>query len=131
MSGIVFFDGECNLCQWSVQFIIERDQRGYFKFASLQSNAAKRLLAHAPEVHNEQSVVLLENGKLYTQSTAALNIVRQLDGNWKLLYGFIIVPAVIRNLIYRVIARYRLDWFGKANQCMLPNNELNERFLLD
>lgn len=125
---IVFFDGVCNLCNSSLQFIIRNDRKALFKFASLQSDKACELLKPFGEL-NEDSVLYLKNGILYKRSSAALRIARQLDGLWPLLYIFIIIPPFIRNAIYKWIAKNRYQWFGKMEECMVPEEGLKERFL--
>lgn len=129
-SAIIFFDGVCNLCNGAVQFVIKRDRHDAFKFASLQSDFAKETLSgSALKVAHGDSLVLLENGKLYEQSNAVLRIAKKLPGLWPLLYVFIIVPPFLRNAIYRWVARHRYQWFGKQNQCWVPTTELKSRFL--
>ena len=127
---IVFFDGVCNLCNSSIQFIIKRDKSDTFKFASLQSEAARKLLPNELiESENLQSLVLLQDKKIQTQSTAALNISRKLSGIWPVLYAFIIIPGFIRDACYDIIARNRYKWFGKQDQCMIPTPEMKDKFL--
>src|SRR4030095_11083954 len=98
MSAVILFDGVCNFCNGAVNFIIERDKTGYFKFAPLQSEIGEKLLAEngVDKIEND-SVVLLEDGKVYPPSTAALRIARKLDGAWKFAYGFVVVPRFVRN----------------------------------
>lgn len=128
--AIVLFDGVCNLCQSSVQLIVQHDKQAYFQFASLQSEIGKSLLAqHHINIAKTDSIVLIDNDKAYTHSTAALRIAKQLDGLFKLLYVFIIIPTPFRNLVYNLIARNRYQWFGKKEQCWLPSPELKNRFL--
>lgn len=127
---IILFDGVCNLCNGAVQFVIKRDPGGKFLFASLQSEEGKKLLEQfqlPPE--DLSSFVLIEDEKIFTRSTGALKVAKQLKGAIKLLYAFIIVPKFIRDGVYNWIARNRYKWFGKQNECMLPNPELKERFL--
>lgn len=129
-SAIVLFDGVCNLCNASVQFIITHDPQEYFKFAALQSAAATKLLQnHSTPVGTLESVILIEDGKVYVESAAALRIARRLRGLWPLLFAFIIVPRPIRDGIYRFIARNRYRWFGKQESCMMPTKALRARFL--
>jgi len=123
--GIVLFDGVCNLCNSSVQFIIKRDTKDYFRFDSLQSYIEK---GNSLPI-NEDSIILIENGQFYSRSTAALRIAKRLNGLWKLLYVFIIVPPFIRNAVYDYIARNRYRWFGKQDSCMMPTAEMREKFL--
>ncbi|MGC3786867.1 thiol-disulfide oxidoreductase DCC family protein [Priestia aryabhattai] len=127
---IILFDGVCNLCNGWVQFVIKRDSRALFRFASLQSDTAGTLLRkHNYEHPPLHSVILLMNGNLYTESTAILHIVRQLRGPIQLMACFQVVPVFIRNLFYRFIARNRYKWFGKQTSCMLPTPEAKMRFL--
>lgn len=127
---VLLFDGVCNLCNGAVQFIIGRDPEGVFRFASLQSDAAKELLEQFPEAPADVStVILVEKGRLFTRSDAALRAARYLPGAWPALYGFVIVPRPIRNAVYDWIARNRYRWFGKKDQCMVPTKELRGRFL--
>ncbi|WP_139892425.1 MULTISPECIES: thiol-disulfide oxidoreductase DCC family protein [unclassified Bacillus (in: firmicutes)] len=128
---IVLFDGECNFCDKSVQFIIKRDPKGIFVFASLQSEAGQQLLKeyHVPE--GIDSLILLEpdNHKYYMKSSAALRICKHLSGLWSMLYVFKLVPRTIRDRVYDLIARNRIKWFGSKDQCMLPSPEIRKRFL--
>jgi predicted DCC family thiol-disulfide oxidoreductase YuxK len=127
---IIFFDGVCNLCNRFVQFIIKHDEKSQFKFASLQSEAARSMLPENFWADKKlSSVVLLEEGKTFSRSTAALHILRRLGGLWKMMYVFIILPPVICNLVYDVIAKNRYRWFGKRESCMIPVPELKDRFL--
>jgi len=127
---IVLFDGVCNLCNRMVQFIIKRDKEKKFLFASLQGKTGKEILKKFNVPANEfNSFILAEGDKIYTKSTAALRIARQMGGGWKMLYGFIIVPSFIRNAFYNLIARNRYKWFGKKEECMVPAPELSKRFL--
>lgn len=128
--SVIFFDGMCNLCNGAVQFVIERDNNNIFKFAALQSDFAKlELLKFTLAVGQGGSFVLLEHGKVYEQSTAALKVARKLNGLWPLLYGFIVVPAFIRNAVYSYIARNRYKWFGKKESCWVPTPDLRSKFL--
>lgn len=128
--GIILFDGVCNFCNDSVQFIIKRDPKGYFKFAPLQSELGKSLLEkHGMPTDAMDTIILIENGIAYNYSTAALRIARKLSGLWALFYIFIIVPPFIRNPIYRFVGRNRYKWFGKKESCMMPTPEIRSRFL--
>lgn len=127
---IILFDGVCNLCNGSVQFVLKRDRGGYFKYASLQSESGQELLKkYGLPTDDYNSFVLVEGERVYTQSTAALRVARKLDGAWKILYGFIIIPAFIRDAVYGLIARNRYRIFGKRESCMLPQPEWKSRFL--
>lgn len=132
MEAIVLFDGVCNFCNSSVNFIIRRDKEGYFKFAPLQSDVAGELLADK-DVDREEtdSIILIEEGEVFLYSTAALMIARKLDGNWPLFYAFIYIPAPIRDFFYKQFAKRRYKMFGKKDQCMIPTPAMRARFLND
>jgi len=127
---VILFDGVCNLCNSSVQYVIRHDRDAVFKFASLQSDTGQQLL-HKYQLpqNNFNSFVLVEDDKVYTRSGAALRVARKLSGIVKLLYGFIIVPAFLRDAVYNFIARNRYKWFGKKDTCMIPTPALKSRFL--
>lgn len=128
--SIILFDGVCNLCNGFVQFIIKHDKAGRFIFGMLQSDHAAKLLADNNYTTNKMdSVVLVEDGKLYAQSTAALRIARKLDGGWKFFYAFIILPAFLRDGVYAFIAKYRYRVFGRTDSCMIPTADLKEKFI--
>lgn len=129
-AAVILFDGVCNLCNGAVTFVIDRDPDGYFAFAPLQSETARAMLgpddglAGAPE-----TIILVEDGRIYTHSAAALRIARRLSGAWPLLYGLILVPKPVRDGVYRWVARNRYRWFGRADSCRLPTPEEARRFL--
>ena len=128
---VLFFDGVCNLCNRTVQFVIRRDKKKLFRFASLQSPAgqeALQLLAGEKGV-SPDSVVLYYKGKFYIKSAAALKTAAFLGGIWRMAAAGWLLPRFIRNAIYDWIARHRYKWFGKKDACMLPSPELRERFL--
>ena len=130
-TAVVLFDGVCNLCNGAVNFIIDRDPSARFRFAALQSSQAAALLAplgRVPEAE-PQSFILVEDGRVYERSSAALRVARKLPGAWRLFYAFIVVPRPIRDVVYRFIARNRYRWFGKAEACRMPTPELRARFL--
>lgn len=127
---IVLFDGVCNLCNAAVQFIIDRDSEGKFVFTSLQSPTGSALLEKfGLSTTNFDTFVLIENDSIFTKSTAALKVARQLDGLWKLTYILIVVPAFLRDAVYGFIAKNRYRWFGKEENCRIPTPELKQRFL--
>lgn len=126
---LVLFDGVCNLCQGSVQFIIARDPNQLFSFASLQSETGMRIKTEFQIPPDTDSILLLENGKVYAHSTAALRIARKLSAPWSWLYAGIILPRFLRDPVYNFIARNRYKWFGKQESCWLPTPELKARFL--
>lgn len=127
---IILFDGVCNLCNNTINFIIRHDMKSIFKFATLQSEVADELLKNFPPVKNKlDSIILLEKGVKYTQSSAALRIAKNLSGGYPILYVFIIIPKFFRDWIYSIVAKNRYKWFGKKEECMIPTPELRERFL--
>ena len=127
---VILFDGVCNLCTGSVQYVIKHDPARIFRFASLQSAFAQKILTkfHLP-ANDFNSFVLYENNRVYTRSTAALRVAKKLKGFVKLLYGFIIIPGFVRDAVYNFIAKKRYAWFGKKETCWLPTPELKALFL--
>ena len=129
-SSVILFDGVCNLCNGFVTFVIARDPGGRFKFAPLQSAAAGRLLGTmSSRAAWPDSVVLVENGRAWTRSAAALRIARGLAFPWPLAYAFVVVPRPVRDWIYTLVARRRYQWFGKRDVCMMPTPALAARFI--
>ncbi|HVW59599.1 MAG TPA: thiol-disulfide oxidoreductase DCC family protein [Puia sp.] len=127
---VILFDGVCNLCNRSVQFILKRDREGRFRFASLQSPLGQALLERASlPAERFDSFVLVENNRAYTRSSGALRVFRLLGAPWSLLCVFWIIPRPIRDSIYDWVARHRYRWFGKQDSCWLPRPEWKERFL--
>jgi predicted DCC family thiol-disulfide oxidoreductase YuxK len=127
---IVYFDGVCNLCEGTVQFLLKKNKKKNLLFASLQSDPGQKMLRQFElPLNNFNSFVFVENGKLYQRSTGALRVTRHLQGLWPMLYAFIIVPPFIRNAVYDYVARNRYKWYGKKNECWLPTPEIKKRFL--
>ncbi|MBO9620009.1 MAG: DUF393 domain-containing protein [Niabella sp.] len=126
---IILFDGVCNLCNGAVQFIIKRDKRGVFRFASLQSEIGKKLLAQYLIPSNYGSIVLIEGNKAWTKSTAVLRLSRRLSGAWPLLYLCLAIPRFLRDPVYNFVARNRYKWFGRREECWVPTEQLKERFI--
>jgi predicted DCC family thiol-disulfide oxidoreductase YuxK len=129
MGAIVLFDGVCNFCNGWVNFIIAHDRSGYFKFAPLQSDIGQELRAKSSVEESIDSIILVENETAYIHSTAALRILRRLDGIWSMFYGLIITPKPVRDFFYKLFARNRYRLFGKRDVCMVPTPEIRERFL--
>lgn len=126
----ILFDGVCNLCASSVRFVIARDPKAHFLFAALQSPAGQRELARvAPGRTWPDSLVLIDGDRAFTESSAALRIARRLRFPWPLLAVFLLVPAFLRDPVYRFVARRRYRWFGKQETCMVPTPALRARFL--
>ena len=129
---ILLFDGHCNLCNAWVQFIVKRDSAGTIRFASLQSGAGRRMLEeHKIDANYIDSLVFFDEGSFYVSSTAALRTLSYLDGWQKHLIFLAVVPRSLRDLVYSFIASNRYRWFGRREQCMVPNAELSQRFLED
>jgi predicted DCC family thiol-disulfide oxidoreductase YuxK len=127
---IILFDGVCNLCSSSVQFIIKRDKKNQFLFGSLQGIAGQEYLKQFNlPADSFNSFMLLEDGKLYTRSSGALRMLKYLGTGWQLFYSFIIVPKFIRDGVYNIIAKNRYKWFGKKEACWIPTPELKAKFL--
>ena len=119
---VILFDGVCNLCSGAVQFIIKRDKKNIFQFSSLQSEYGQAVLKNFNLQHSGlSSFVLYTDGKIFTKSTAAFMVVRTLTGPIKLLYGLIIIPKFIRDIVYDIISKYRYNWFGQKSTCWLPD----------
>jgi predicted DCC family thiol-disulfide oxidoreductase YuxK len=129
MKNIILFDGVCNLCNHSVQFIIKRDPKGHFKFASLQSEIGQKLVEQYGIPKGIESIIYIENDKVYIKSSAALRISRKLNGYWRYLKILSILPSSVRDFFYDIIAKNRYKWFGKKESCMLPTTETKKRFL--
>ena len=128
--ALVLFDGVCNLCNGAVNFIIDHDPNGYFRFAPLQSDVAQERLARTDAAGSDlDTVVLVEEETVYVRSTAALRIARRLTAPWPLLALFLVVPRLLRDPVYNWIATHRYDWFGRRDQCRLPTPALKSRFL--
>ena len=127
---IILFDGVCNLCSGSVQFVIKHDQEGLYKFASLQSELGKKYLNKFQLSEIElSSFILIENEKAFFKSSAALMVIKKLKVPIKLLYVLIVIPAFLRNIVYNIISTKRYKWFGKRQDCMIPDDKISSRFL--
>jgi predicted DCC family thiol-disulfide oxidoreductase YuxK len=127
---VILFDGVCNLCNASVNFVIRNDKKGVFKFAPLQSNFGEQTLKkYAISPKDTDSIILIDREKSYIKSSAALYIAKHLSGAYPLLFGFMIIPKFMRNLVYDFIAINRYKWYGKEESCMIPAPELKEKFI--
>ena len=149
MRKIILFDGVCNLCNASVNFIIDRDNKKLFQFASLQSEFAQSLISNSQkevlfftskglmplnesirkELNSLNSILYFENNIIYHKSDAAIRIAEHLDGLYKIISIGKILPTSVRDFFYEYIARNRYRWFGKTESCRMPSPELKERFL--
>jgi predicted DCC family thiol-disulfide oxidoreductase YuxK len=127
---VILFDGVCNLCNGAVQFVIARDPKKNFRFASLQSSYGQAIAQKANMPTKEfNSFILFEKGLIYTHFTGALKVTKKLSGGWPLLYLFIIVPKFIRDAIYNFIGKNRYRWFGKQETCWVPTPDIKLLFL--
>lgn len=129
---IILFDGVCNLCNGAVTFIIKRDKNDLFRYAALQSEIGRELAdKYGIDTSKTDSIILIDDDRYYTKSSAALRIARRLSGGYPLLYGLMILPPFIRDRMYDLIAQNRYRWFGKRKSCMVPTPELKAKFLRD
>ena len=128
-AAIIFFDGVCNLCNASVQYVLKRDTKNVFQFASLQSDYSQQFFKEHNYTHISDSLVLYSDNKFYTESTAALRIAKQLRFPANLWFICIVIPAPLRDIFYRYIAKHRYSWFGKKDTCMVPSKEIANKFL--
>ncbi|HVW29817.1 MAG TPA: thiol-disulfide oxidoreductase DCC family protein [Polyangiaceae bacterium] len=129
-SSIVLFDGVCNVCNSAVNFIIDRDPKARFRFASLQSPQGVALAAaHGVDGSQLSTMVLIDEGKAYTNSTALLRVARKLRAPWPLSYVAMLVPRRLRDAVYRYLVANRYRWFGKSESCRVPTPEIRNRFL--
>jgi|TARA_B110000305_G_C19344448_1_gene590901 predicted DCC family thiol-disulfide oxidoreductase YuxK len=127
---LILFDGVCNLCNSSVHFIIKYDTNSQFKFASLQSDAAKEILLQKKERNNQlNSIILIYNGIFFYKSSAILEICSILGGVFNIAKIFYIIPRVVRDQLYDLIAKRRYRWFGKRKHCLIPTAALKSRFI--
>jgi predicted DCC family thiol-disulfide oxidoreductase YuxK len=130
--ALLLFDGVCTLCNQFVNAVLDADSSGYFLLGALQSEEARPYLeAFGVDPDALDSVVLIEKGRLYTHSTAALRVCRRLDAPWPLLSVFLAVPRPVRDVVYDIIAEHRYDWFGTRDECRLPTPDVRARFLED
>jgi predicted DCC family thiol-disulfide oxidoreductase YuxK len=129
-TSIILFDGVCNFCDGAINFVLKQDKKDVFRFAPLQSQTGQKLLAQYQIPKKDfESFILIQDGKAYQKSTAALKVLNQLPWYWKALQAFWIVPKFIRDGIYDFIAHNRYKWFGKKEVCMIPTPEMRSRFL--
>jgi len=127
---IILFDGYCNLCNSWIDFIIKRDKSKIFKFAAISSESGKEILKnYTVETEGIDSIILIENEKCYTKSSATLEITKRLSGIWPALYVLMILPKYFRDFIYDFIAKNRYRIFGRKESCRLPSPAEKERFI--
>lgn len=127
---IILFDGICHLCNGVVRFLLKRDKKECFRFATLQSDSGQDLLKqHQLSTTDLNTFVLIQHKLCYTKSTAALMVLKALGRGWQVFYAFIIIPCFIRDFAYDRVARKRYRLFGKLEQCLVPNPKIKHRFL--
>ncbi len=128
--AIILFDGVCNLCCATVRFVVKRDPQRHFRFAPFQSEAGRALMMAQgiPDTRLE-SVVLIEHGRAYRKSSAALRIAKRLSNAWPTLFVLIAVPPVIRDALYDFVGRRRYRWFGRTDACWIPDEPISDLFL--
>lgn len=127
---IIFFDGVCGLCNSSVNWLMKRDKKGIFKFATLQGETAQQAL---PKEFTQElnSFIYLKNGTILSQSDAALNALQELGKGWSVLAKFLFLfPKGLRDIVYNYVAKHRYKWFGKKSECRIPTPEERSKFLL-
>ena len=127
---IILFDGVCNICIFSIQFIINKDSKDIFRIASIQSLIGKEIIEkYSIDIKKNNSIILINNDNISYRSTAVLSILNRLNTFWKILVVFYIIPYPIRDYIYRVVAKNRYSIFGKKNKCMIPDKYVKSKFL--
>ena len=127
---LILFDGVCNWCNAWVNFAIAHDPAGQFKFGMLQSEQAQHILRDLNlSATDYQTFLLLEEGHVFTKSTAALRVIRQLSWWWPLYYACVLVPTPIRDVVYDFVARHRYRWMGRTATCRVPTREERDRFV--
>lgn len=128
--NLILFDGVCNLCTHSVRFILEREAEPLFRFATVQSPAGSRLMRDLGlDPEDAETFVLIADGRAYLRSDAAIRIARHLRGAWRWLGAVRIVPRPLRDWVYDLVARNRYRWFGRTDECMVPTQEIQARFV--
>jgi predicted DCC family thiol-disulfide oxidoreductase YuxK len=127
---LIVFDGVCNLCEYSVQFIVKNDRQARFKFVSAQSERGKELQRlHGVDTLKEGTVILVKNDQVYVKSDAVVEIAKDLGCLWKFLHVLKFIPKPVRDLVYAIISKNRYRWFGKKNECLMPDKNIRDRFL--
>ncbi len=124
----VLFDGHCVLCSRTVHFIIRRDKKDLFRFAPLQASGISGRLPGSWIPENNDSVILIENGRAWYRSSAILRIMRRLPFGWPLLYLLVVIPVPVRDFFYKFVAGRRYKWFGKYDKCLVPDESIRNKF---
>ena len=126
---VIIFDGMCVLCSGAAKFIMRHDKRAVFRLTSLQSEWTKEFALAHPDVWNQDTIMVVTNSAVYTESCAVLYVACMLGFPFTILLLLSIVPAFIRDATYRAVARRRYAWFGKRESCFVPSVEMRERIL--
>ena len=126
---VAFFDGVCNLCNGTVNFLIDHDRHSRLRFAPLQGSTFAALAADRPELRGIDSFVLRQGARVHVRSSAAVRILMALGGPWRLFGALLAIPKPLRDRLYDFVARRRYRWFGKSESCRMPTPELRARFL--
>lgn len=128
--NLILFDGVCNLCNWSVQFILRHDKTAVFTFASIQSDVGREIYRFSGlDPDDIQTFLLLTKGQVLLRSDAAIGVARQFGGLWRLFIAFKVIPRGLRDWAYSFVARHRYRWFGRRDTCMIPSEDVRRRFL--
>ena len=130
--SILVFDGVCVLCSHWVGFVLRHDARGVYKFAAMQTPTGRQLLIeHGIDPDDPNSFLLLEQGRSYTDTDAVVRVLRSFGGRWKVAAALMaFVPRVVRDSLYRWIARNRYRLFGRHDVCIVPSVQTADRFLM-
>ena len=128
--GVILFDGVCNFCNGTINWILQHDKKNEFRFATLQSTYGKQVVERFKLTSDYlDTVILIENEKVYLRSQAILRIIKRIGGIYSILGIFSIVPAPILNFFYNIVAKYRYRWFGKRESCMVPDASIKQKFI--
>lgn len=131
MKKVIIFDGICNFCNFWVNFILDRDKKNTFLFSAVQSDSAKTLLKkYNRDSEDIDTFILITDKGCFERSTAGLLVLKELSGLWKFLFALIIIPKIIRDPVYNVIAKNRYKFFGKSEACRIPTPDERDKFLL-
>ena len=128
--NLIVFDGVCNFCTSSVQFILRHDRGAVFRFVSIQSELGREICRTSGlDPDDMQTFLVFTNGRVLLRSDAALEVAKQFGGLWRLLVLFKVVPRRLRDWVYSFVARHRYRWFGRRDSCMIPSEKVRQRFL--
>lgn len=128
---IILFDGVCNLCDSTVQYLIKRDNKDVFRFVALQSPLGQEIIDHIGiDTSKTDSIILYEPNKAYHyKAEAAIKIAAALGGIYHIMQVFLVLPKSFNNAVYDYVAKNRYKWYGKKDECMIPTPEMKAKFL--